>query len=155
MKVLYLCTHNRCRSILSEAITNHYGGGRITARSAGSHPSGEVHPLSLRYLAESGIPTQGLKSQAWDELKDFAPDIVITVCNSAAGESCPLWFGHALKLHWGLADPSAFSGSALEVDEAFRHTIAIIKERLEVLKALCELDKSLWSEYLKNQEVSV
>ena len=87
MKVLYICTHNRCRSILSEAITNHVAGDVITAKSAGSQPAGEVHPLSLKYLNEAGIPTEGLQSQSWDEFEAFAPDLVITVCDSAAGES--------------------------------------------------------------------
>ncbi|MDX2465088.1 MAG: arsenate reductase ArsC, partial [Porticoccus sp.] len=93
MKILYICTHNRCRSILSEAITNHLSNGRIQAKSAGSHPAGEVHPLSIQYLREAGIATADLTSQSWNELETFAPDVVVTVCDSAAGETCPLWFG--------------------------------------------------------------
>ena len=90
MKILYICTHNRCRSILSEAITNHASQGVIEAKSAGSQPVGEVHPLSIKYLAQSGIATSGLTSQSWDEFEAFAPDVVVTVCDSAAGETCPV-----------------------------------------------------------------
>lgn len=136
MKILYICTHNRCRSILSEAITNHLSKGRIIAKSAGSQPVGEVHPLSIQYLNEAGISTEGLSSQSWDEFEDFAPDIVITVCDSAAGESCPLWMGGTLKLHWGLVDPSKLQGSDKELAEAFRQTIIEISERVKALMAI-------------------
>lgn len=139
MKILYICTHNRCRSILSEAITNHRAGENLIARSAGSQPAGEVHPLSLKYLAEAGIPTAGLKSQSWDAFEDFAPDVVITVCDSAAGEACPVWFGKTTKLHWGLADPSRLQGSADELAQAFRHTIRTIEERVDALAAIADL----------------
>lgn len=101
MKILYICTHNRCRSILSEAITNHFGEGKIQAQSAGSQPVGEVHPLSIKYLNEAGISTEGLRSQSWHDFEEFEPDIVVTVCDSAAGEACPLWFGQTIKVHWG------------------------------------------------------
>lgn len=133
MKILYICTHNRCRSILSEAITNHRAAGALIARSAGSQPADEVHPLSLKYLAEAGIPTRGLKSQSWDEFEDFAPDVVITLCDSAAGESCPLWFGKAIKLHWGLEDPSKLSGDESAIAEAFRQAIQTIEARVDAL----------------------
>ena len=120
MKILYICTHNRCRSILSEAITNHFASDHIQAKSAGSQPAGEVHPLSLRYLNEAGISTEGLQSQSWDEFEDFKPDVVITVCDSAAGEACPVWFGQSIKMHWGLADPSKLEGTEEEIAAAFR-----------------------------------
>lgn len=136
MKILYICTHNRCRSILSEAITNHLSHGKIIAKSAGSQPVGEVHPLSIKYLNEASIDTQGLSSQSWDAFENFAPDIVITVCDSAAGESCPLWMGNTLKLHWGLIDPSKLQGSDDELAEAFRQTIIEISERVKALMAL-------------------
>jgi arsenate reductase (thioredoxin) len=136
MKILYICTHNRCRSILSEALTNALSGGLIEARSAGSQPAGEVHPLSLHYLQEDGIPTEGLYSKSWDKLESFAPDLVITVCDSAANESCPLWFGKAAKLHWGLADPSKVTGSDTEKALAFRACIAEIRQRVEALLRL-------------------
>jgi len=92
MKILYICTHNRCRSILCEAITN-ASNGNVEARSAGSQPVGEVHPLSLKYLAERGFSTDGLQSQSWDEFEDYDADLVVTVCDSATGESCPVYFG--------------------------------------------------------------
>lgn len=138
MKVLYICTHNRCRSILSEAITNHVAGDVITAKSAGSQPVGEVHPLSLKYLNEAGIPTEGLQSQSWDEFEAFAPDLVITVCDSAAGESCPVWFGKSVKVHWGLSDPSKLTGSEEDIARAFNDTIAQISARVTDLKTIAE-----------------
>ena len=133
MKILYICTHNRCRSILSEAITNHLAQGVIEARSAGSQPAGEVHPLSLQYLQETGFPVAGLQSQSWDEFEDFAPDLVVTVCDSAAGESCPLWFGKSTKVHWGLADPSKLQGTEAQKKLAFLDCIEEIKTRVQAL----------------------
>ena len=136
MKILYICTHNRCRSILSEAITNHYSAGKIEAKSAGSQPVGEVHPLSIKYLQEAGIATDGLTSQSWDEFEGFAPDLVVTVCDSAAGETCPVWFGKSVKMHWGLVDPSKLQGTDEELANAFRDTIGQIKQRVEQLTNL-------------------
>lgn len=140
MKILYICTHNRCRSILSEAVTNQMSltqaQGRIQAKSAGSQPAGVVHPLSIQYLKEAGIPTEGLTSQSWDELETFEPDIVVTVCDSAAGESCPVWFGKSIKVHWGLADPSKIEGGKEQKAEAFRETITEIQQRVTDLLAL-------------------
>ncbi len=133
MKLLFICTHNRCRSILAEAIANQYGQGRLVARSAGSQPVGEVHPLSLKYLAEQGIDTAGLCSQSWDEHERWAPDVVITVCDSAAGETCPVWFGSAIRVHWGLADPSTIEGSEESVRQAFLATIGTLKSRIQKL----------------------
>ncbi len=133
MKILFICTHNRCRSILAEAVSNHLGGGRIDARSAGSQPVGEVHPLSLRYLKEGGILTAGLCSQSWDEHESWGADVVITVCDSAANEPCPLWFGDAQTVHWGLSDPSKLEGSEAEVKAAFVKTIKIIESRIQAL----------------------
>src|SRR6056300_875755 len=131
MKILYICTHNRCRSILSEAITNQRAAGVLEARSAGSQPAGEVHPLSLRYLRESGYDTAGLKSESWEDFDQFNPDVVITVCDSAAGEACPLWMGKTMKLHWGLEDPSKLEGTECEQARAFKKTIALIEARVE------------------------
>lgn len=145
MKILYICTHNRCRSILSEAITRHLASDLIEARSAGSQPAGEVHPTSLKALRAAGIDTSGLQSQSWDELESFAPDLVVTVCDSAAGESCPLWFGKALKVHWGLEDPSKLTGTEEEIDAAFGASIALISERVTALKTIATLDKSEWA----------
>ena len=135
MKLLFICTHNRCRSIIAEAVTNHVGGDRLQARSAGSQPSGEVHPLSIKYLREAGIPTDDLCSQSWDDHEKWAPDVVITVCDQAAGEQCPVWFGRSLKVHWGLADPSRLEGSEEDVAAAFRQTIATLGERVEQVLA--------------------
>ena len=148
MKILYICTHNRCRSILSEAITRHLASDLIEARSAGSQPAGEVHPTSLKALRAAGIDTSGLRSQSWNELESFAPDLVVTVCDSAAGESCPLWFGKALKVHWGLADPSKLQGAEDEVAEAFRACIGEISQRVEALKGIAQLDKDAWPDAL-------
>jgi arsenate reductase len=133
MKILYICTHNRCRSILSEAITNQFSDGKIVANSAGSQPVGEVHPLSIKYLQEVGISTDGLCSQSWDEFEQFAADLVVTVCDSAAAETCPVWFGKSLKVHWGLADPSKLQGTEVQIAEAFRATIEQIKQRVQQL----------------------
>ncbi|NCP65943.1 MAG: arsenate reductase ArsC [Paraglaciecola sp.] len=138
MKILYICTHNRCRSILSEAITNHVAGGRIVAKSAGSQPSGRVHPLSIQYLREANIPVEGLQSQSWDEFEAFKPDVVITVCDSAAAEVCPVWFGHAVKVHWGLADPSKIAGSEADIAQGFHVCIAKITERVNQLIPIAE-----------------
>lgn len=136
MNLLFICTHNRCRSILCEAITNHLSNGAIKAYSAGSQPAGEVHPLSLKYLAQSGIDTSGLKSQSWDDFSDQDIDIAITVCDSAASESCPLWMGNSLKVHWGLSDPSKLQASETEVEAAFLQLIDRIKRRIGKLMQL-------------------
>lgn len=147
MNIVYICTHNRCRSILSEAITRQNAQGVITAMSAGSQPSGEVHPLSLKYLAEAGYDTAGLTSQSWDNLTDdsgnaFMPDVVITVCDQAAGESCPLWLGNIPKLHWGLSDPSKLEGSDAQKRQAFLATIHQIEQRVEKLIDIAKRPKS-------------
>ena len=141
MKILYICTHNRCRSILCEALTNSLGRGHFTARSAGSQPVGEVHPDTLRHLSAQGINVDELKSQSWDEFADFHPDVVVTVCDSAAHETCPLWMANdtnslnqgPIRIHWPLADPSKVSGSKSEVDHAFQSVIAEIKQRVSFL----------------------
>ena len=133
MKFLYICTHNRCRSILAEAITNHLSNGTLVAKSAGSQPVGEVHPLSLKYLVEAKASIEGLASQSWDDHEDWSPDVVITVCDSAAGEQCPVWFGDSLRVHWGLADPSRIDGTEKEIAQAFRNTIKILSNRIQML----------------------
>jgi len=137
MKILFICTHNRCRSILSEAIVNHQNDPRLIAASAGSQPVGEVHPLSVKYLNEAGIKTDGLKSQSWDELEGFNADVVVTVCDSAAGEACPVWFGKSIKLHWGLNDPSKVQGTEAEIKAEFLKVMAEIVNRV---KAILNLD---------------
>ncbi|MGB1090965.1 MAG: arsenate reductase ArsC [Oceanobacter sp.] len=149
MNILYICTHNRCRSILSEAITNHLSDGRIKAFSAGSQPVGQVHPLSLKYLAERNISTDGLQSQSWDDFENQPLDLVITVCDSAAGEACPAWFGKAVKVHWGLEDPSKLQGSEAEIRDAFFKTMEIIEAR--VLQLLTVSTENLSGDALRKR----
>lgn len=136
MKILFICTHNRCRSILSEAISNHLSDGKLKAYSAGSQPARQVHPLSLKYLAEKGISTKGLQSQSWDDFAAEQADIVITVCDNAANEACPVWFGNAVKVHWGLPDPSKLEGSEEEIRAAFYSVMDTIEERIRNLQRL-------------------
>lgn len=148
MKILYICTHNRCRSILSEAVTNAKAKGIVEARSAGSQPSGVVHPLSLKYLAQRDINIEGLQSQSWDEFESFEPDVVVTVCDSAAGEACPVWFGNTIKLHWGLSDPSKLEGTEEQLADAFNLTIDIIEHRVEKLIQIAKGPKESWADAL-------
>ena len=128
MKLLFICTHNRCRSILSEAITNQRAQGILTAASAGSAPVDAVHPLTLRFLQERGYDTAGLASQSWADLEAFEPDRVITVCDTAAGEACPLWMSDVEKVHWGLPDPSRVDGD----DETVRAAFMAVIDRIEL-----------------------
>ena len=141
LHVLFLCTHNSARSILAEAILNHIGKGRFQAFSAGSSPQGnqQPHPLGLQVLQHAGIPTEGLRSKNWDEFgKPDAPrmDLVITVCDNAAGEVCPYWPGQPATAHWGYADPSATQGSEAQQLEAFRQTLLALHRRLALLVSL-------------------
>ena len=141
MKILYICTQNSCRSILSEAITNHLAKGKFQAFSAGSQPAAQVDPRSLKYLAERGISTEGLKSKSWEEHetvnqdkdKDNQPDIVVTVCDKAANEACPVWLGNTTKIHWGLSDPSKLEGSEESIRNAFFAVIDTIEQRVQKL----------------------
>ena len=136
LTLLFICTHNRCRSILCEAITRHLSGGRIAAFSAGSQPSGTVHPDTLAQLGQRGIDCSTLRSESWDVYEKLCPDAVITVCDSAAEESCPLWFQDNVKVHWGLPDPSRVPGSDEQRRKAFDTVIATIKRRIERLLTL-------------------
>ena len=131
MKLLFICTHNRCRSILSEAITNQRARGILTAASAGSAPADTVHPLTLRFLQERGYDIAGLASQSWVDLEAFEPDRVITVCDTAAGEACPLWMSNVEKMHWGLPDPSRVDGDDETVRAAFMAVIDRIERKVE------------------------
>ena len=131
MKILFVCTHNRCRSILCEAIASQRGGGLIEAASAGSAPVDAVHPLTLCYLEERGYRTDGLRSQSWHDLETFEPDRVITVCDSAAGETCPLWMGEVAKHHWGLPDPSRIEGDDAAIRSAFMAVIDRIEAKVD------------------------
>ena len=131
MKLLFICTHNRCRSILSEAITNQRARGILTAASAGSAPVDAVHPLTLRFLQERGYDTAGLASQSWADLEAFEPDRVITVCDTAAGEACPLWMSDVERVHWGLPDPSRVNGDDETVRAAFMAVIDRIERKVD------------------------
>jgi arsenate reductase (thioredoxin) len=132
MKVLFLCTANSCRSILSEAVFNHLAPNGMHAYSAGSQPSGVVNPLSLQALRTAGIDTANLSSKGNDAHQDLAPDFVISVCGNAAKQECPAFFGQATRLHWGLEDPSEIHGDAPQVAAAFAATVAQIQRRLQV-----------------------
>lgn len=136
MKVLFMCTHNSCRSILSEALFNHLAPEGVEAVSSGSFPSGRVNQRALQTLEAAGISTAGLSSKASEAFEDSPPDIVITVCDRAAGEACPIFLGPALKAHWGLADPSEANGSEAEITGAFESTLAKIRERVSAFLAL-------------------
>jgi len=136
MRVLFMCTANSCRSILSEAMFNHLAPAGFTAVSAGSFPKGQVLPRSLTTLQQAGISIAGLSSKGNDAFADNPPDIVITVCDKAAGEACPLYFGPALKTHWGLEDPSDVVGDEAAMDAAFRATLAHIEQRCRAFLAL-------------------
>jgi arsenate reductase len=136
MRVLFMCTANSCRSILSEALFNHLAPAGFEAVSAGSFPKGQVLPRSLSTLEQAGISTAGLSSKGNDAFEHCPPDIVITVCDKAAGESCPVYFGPALKAHWGLEDPSDVIGDEATVNEAFIATLKHIERRCQAFFAL-------------------
>ncbi len=135
MNILFLCTGNSCRSILGEATFNHLAPAGWQAMSAGSQPTGNVHPRSLALLAREGIATDGLYSKSWDALP-ATPDIVITVCASAAGETCPVYLGAALRTHWGVEDPAHAIGTDAQIDAAFMTAYRILRTRIEAFLAL-------------------
>lgn len=135
MNVLFLCTGNSCRSILGEATFNHLAPEGWRAVSAGSQPTGQVHPRSLALLEREGIATDGLHSKSWDDLP-VTPDIVITVCASAAGETCPAYLGPVLRTHWGVDDPAHATGTDAEIDAAFVTAYRILRARIEAMLAL-------------------
>lgn len=141
LNVLFLCTHNSARSILAEALLNHMGRGRFKAYSAGSTPREHQapNPLALQALANAGVDTAGLSSKSWEVFgRPDAPrmDLVITVCDNAAGEVCPIWPGQPATAHWGYADPSLVSGSDAQKQEAFAQTMHLIRRRLEIFVSL-------------------
>lgn len=135
MHVLFLCTGNSCRSVLSEATFNHLAPDGLKAISAGSQPIGKLHPRALALLHRKGISTEGYFSKSWNELP-VTPDIVVTVCGSAAGETCPAYLGPVLRTHWGVDDPGHVAGSEEEIEKAFEETYAIIRARIEAFLAL-------------------
>jgi arsenate reductase len=135
MNVLFLCTGNSCRSILAEAAFNHLAPAGWWAMSAGSHPAGQVHPRLLALLAREGISTAGAHSKSWDNLP-ATPDVVVTVCANAAGETCPAYLGPALRTHWGVDDPAHATGTDAEIDAVFERAYRILRARIEAFVAL-------------------
>lgn len=135
LNVLFLCTHNSCRSVMVEGLLQHYGKGRFNAYSAGSFPSGKINPKAIETLKRQGIKAdyENFKSQSWDDFENIKMDIVITVCDSAAGETCPLFLGNAIKAHWGVEDPSAFQGSYEETRNEFDRVFRILEKRVKAL----------------------
>lgn len=136
IKLLVLCTGNSCRSVLGEALFRHLGAGRVQAYSAGSRPVGRVNVHALAALARHGLPTEGYSSKSWDDLADTAMDIVITVCDSAAGEACPAYLGTAVRGHWGMPDPAHAEGTPEQIAAAFDATYAALERRVRALLAL-------------------
>jgi arsenate reductase (thioredoxin) len=137
--VLFLCTHNSARSIMAEVLLNNTGDGRFRAFSAGSAPSTAPNPFALETLAHLHLPTEGLRSKAWDEFaREGAPamDFVITVCDNAAGEICPVWPGQPITAHWGVEDPSRFRGSDADKRHKFAQVAGILKRRIDLLADL-------------------
>jgi arsenate reductase len=141
--VLFLCTGNSARSILAESLLNHWGRGRFRGFSAGSFPKGEVHPLAVDLLRTLDLPHEGFRSKSWDEFAaPGAPvmDFVITVCDQAAGEVCPVWPGMPVAAHWGVPDPAAVEGSEPERRQAFRDALRTLDARIRLFTSL-PLDK--------------
>jgi arsenate reductase len=135
MNILFLCTGNSCRSILAEATFNTLAPVGMRAMSAGSQPAGHVHPRSIALLQKEGVATEGYHSKSWNDLP-LTPDIVITVCGNAAGETCPAYLGNVLRAHWGVDDPAKASGSDEEIDAVFRRAYSILRKRIEAFLAL-------------------
>jgi arsenate reductase len=137
--VLFLCTGNTARSVLAEGILRKDGAGRFNAFSAGSHPKGVVNPFALKVLEAHGYPSDGYRSKSWDEFAaPGAPhmDFVFTVCDSAAGEACPVWPGHPMTAHWGIEDPAAVEGSDVEKERAFNAAFRFMRNRIGAFTAL-------------------
>ena len=137
--VLFLCTGNSARSILAESLLDRWGGGKFRGFSAGSFPKGQVNPLALELLRQMNLPTDGLRSKSWDEFAaPGAPplDFIITVCDDAAGEVCPVWPGKPLTVHWGVADPAAVQGTDAQKMLAFRRTLMELESRIKLFTNL-------------------
>jgi arsenate reductase len=137
--VLFVCTHNSARSIMAEGILRALGRGRFEAHSAGSHPAGAVHPMALHTLRAMHLPDDGYRSKDWAEFaQPGAPalDFVLTVCDKAAGEACPVWPGQPMTAHWGVADPATFEGNAEATQRVFWDTATVLKRRIELMLAL-------------------
>lgn len=137
--VLFICTGNSARSIMAEALMNHVGRGRFKACSAGSHPTGKVNPLALETLAAVQLPIEGYRSKNWDEFSGpdaVAMDFVITVCDNAAGEVCPMWPGQPMTAHWGVPDPAAYEGPDESKAKEFMKAALMLRRRIELMVAL-------------------
>ena len=137
--VLFLCTGNSARSVMAETLLNHWGNGRFHAFSAGSHPAGRIHPLTIDLLERLNFPVAGLRSKGWDEFAlPGAPvmDFVFTVCDQAAGEVCPIWPGQPISAHWGFPDPAAFTGTEAEKRAFFAEVFRQIESRVRIFAAL-------------------
>ncbi len=135
MNILFLCTGNSCRSILGEATFNHLAPAAWRAMSAGSQPAGYVHPRALALLEKEGISSAGYVSKSWNDMP-ATPDVVVTVCGSAAGETCPAYLGAVLRTHWGVEDPAHATGTDKEIDAAFMQAYRILRARIEAFLAL-------------------
>lgn len=135
MNILFLCTGNSCRSVLSEATFNHLAPAGLNAISAGSQLAGKLHPRAVALLHSKGIATDGYYSKSWDDLP-VTPDIVVTVCGSAAGETCPAYLGPVLRTHWGVDDPGHVVGTEEEIHAAFEQAYRIIRARIEAFLVL-------------------
>jgi len=137
--VLFLCTGNSARSILAESIINKWGKGQFRGFSAGSHPTGRVNPLALNLLKHFDFPTEGLRSKSWDEFsggKGMHFDFILTVCDNAAGEACPVWPGHPITAHWGIPDPAAIDGTEMEKKIAFSQAFKAMERRIKLFLSL-------------------
>lgn len=136
LRILVLCTGNSCRSVMAEGLLNHYGKNKVFAYSAGSIPSGIVHPMSIETLKAHGIKKEGYRSKSWEEYTDTPVDIVITVCDNAAGETCPLFPGSPVKAHWGVPDPAHFKGSHAEIKAEFERVFTMLEQRVQTFLRL-------------------
>lgn len=130
-RVLVLCTGNSCRSVMAEALFNHFGKGSIEAVSAGSNPAGYVHPKSIETLKRHGIDPGDPRSKSWDEFAGQHFDLVVTVCDAAAAESCPAFIGPVKKLHWSTPDPAKATGTGAQIEAAFDDAFRMLKDRIE------------------------
>jgi len=154
LNVLFVCTANSARSVLAEALMNHWGRGKFVGYSAGSKPRGEVHPIALELLRQMKMPMQGLRSKSWDEFaRPGSPefDFIFTVCDNAANESCPAYPGQAMRAHWGVADPALEKGAETEQWLAFRETFRELENRIKVFTSLPirSLDRARLQERLR------
>jgi arsenate reductase (thioredoxin) len=136
LTVLILCTGNSCRSVLGEALINHLGAGRLKAISAGSRPTGKVNTNALATLNRNNLPTEGYRSQSWEEFADTPIDIAITVCDSAAGEVCPVYLNSVIRAHWGLPDPAHVTGTPEKIEQAFQATFDALVLRINKMLAM-------------------